>query len=299
MATYRTHRTYRTPIYDSTRWARFRPRPDDIIIATPPKSGTTWMQRITACLVFGGTALPGPLREVSPWLEFRHEDPGLNATLARLEAQHHRRFLKTHLPADGLPSLPPTLSYLVVVRDLRDAVLSFHHHMVTTGVHGPLPHDPRAFWRAFFSGEPMGRGGGITLERFTGHLTSWWPLRHEPRVLFVHFQDLLDDLPGQMRRVAAHLGVAVAAEHWPELIAACRFGAMRADAARVLPALGSGEAGPWFFHRGTSGQWRGVVTDEDLELYDRAVRRRIPDELRRWLEGDHPASGSPRRKQAG
>ncbi|MGP3967286.1 sulfotransferase domain-containing protein [Streptomyces sp. 6N223] len=295
-----TYRTYRTPIYDSTRWFRLRPRPDDIIIATPPKSGTTWMQRITACLVFGGTGLPGPLREVSPWLEFLHDDLDLDAMLARLEAQEHRRFLKTHLPADGLPPLPPTVSYLVVVRDLRDVALSFHHHMARTGVHGALPHDPRAFWRAFFSGEPMGRGGGITLERFTGHLTSWWRLRHEPRVLLVHYQDLTDDLEGQMRRVAAHLGVSVPAEDWHELVEACRFDAMRAEAARVLPALGAAtEGGPWFFHRGTSGQWRGVVTDDDLELYDRAVRR-LPDGLRRWLEGERPPRlGLPAQEQAG
>ncbi|QLE70389.1 sulfotransferase domain-containing protein [Streptomyces rectiverticillatus] len=72
-------RTYRTPVSDSTRWDRFRPRPDDIIITTPPKCGTTWMQRITACLVFGHTGLPGPLRSISPCLEHLRPhapDPG-------------------------------------------------------------------------------------------------------------------------------------------------------------------------------------------------------------------------------
>jgi hypothetical protein len=156
--------------------------------------------------------------------------------------------------------------------------------MVTTGVHGPLPRDPRAFWRAFFSGEPMGRGGGITLERFTGHLTSWWERRHERHVLLLHYQDLLDDLAGQMRRVAAHLGIHVPAATWPELVAACRFESMRADSARVLPALGSVRGGgPWFFHSGTSGQWRGVVSEADLALYERAARV-LPAELRAWLE---------------
>ena len=39
-------REYRTWIIDSRRWQRFRPRPTDIVIATHPKCGTTWMQRI-------------------------------------------------------------------------------------------------------------------------------------------------------------------------------------------------------------------------------------------------------------
>ena len=285
-----SRRVYRTALYDSTRWDRFRPRPDDIVIATPPKSGTTWTQRITACLVFGGTALPGPLRQLSPWLEFRHDDDSLETVLGRLQAQRHRRFLKTHLPADGLPPLPPTVSYLVVFRDLRDVALSFHHHMRASGVHGPLPSDPRAFWRAFFSGQSFGRGGTITLERFTAHLTSWWPLRHEPRVLLLHYQDLLEDLPAQMRRVAAHLGITVPEAAWPSLVAACRLDAMRAEYDRVLPALGPGaRPGPWFFRRGTSGQWRGTVTAGDLVLYERAVSA-LPPDLRAWLEREPPGA---------
>ena len=87
---------------DSRRWERFRPRWDDIVIATYPKCGTTWMQRIVSLLVFRD---PAPLRlmDVSPWLDCRFVEP-IEAALARLEAARHRRFIKSHLPADGLPS---------------------------------------------------------------------------------------------------------------------------------------------------------------------------------------------------
>ena len=44
-------RRYEATVYDSSRWDGFELRPRDIIISTPPKCGTTWMQMICALLV--------------------------------------------------------------------------------------------------------------------------------------------------------------------------------------------------------------------------------------------------------
>src|SRR5674536_154767 len=42
-------RRYRTVVSDNARWAGFRYRADDIVISTPAKCGTTWMQ---TCLLY-------------------------------------------------------------------------------------------------------------------------------------------------------------------------------------------------------------------------------------------------------
>ena len=94
-------REYRTWILDSRRWQDYRPRPDDIIIATYPKCGTTWMQRIVSLLVFQ-TPEPKPVMHISSWIYRPFGEP-LEAVVAQIEAQEHRRFLKSHLPLDGLP----------------------------------------------------------------------------------------------------------------------------------------------------------------------------------------------------
>src|SRR6185437_15931288 len=52
----------------------------------------------------------------------------LPEVLALLEAQHHRRFVKTHAPLDGIP-YDERVTYICVGRDPRDVAVSGAHHM--------------------------------------------------------------------------------------------------------------------------------------------------------------------------
>src|SRR4051794_1191528 len=116
-------REYRTFITDTRRWESFTARADDIFVCTPAKCGTTWMQTIVAALLFEGDA-PGAVMELAPWLDARYEP--IDSMIERLDAQTHRRSVKTHTNADGIP-WHPTVSYIVVGRDGRDAFMSFHN----------------------------------------------------------------------------------------------------------------------------------------------------------------------------
>ena len=111
-------REYRTWVIDSRRWQGYRPRVDDIIIATYPKCGTTWTQRIVSLLVFQSPE-PKPIMQISAWID-RRFGPPIEDVLAQIEAQDHRRFLKSHLPLDGLPFYD-RVKYIHVARDGRDA----------------------------------------------------------------------------------------------------------------------------------------------------------------------------------
>ena len=227
---------YRTWIMGSRRRAEFRPRDDDVVIATHPKSGTTWMQRIVSLLVFQ-TAAPLPLWQISPWLERRFPEP-VGSVLARLDAQSHRRFIKTHLPPDGLP-LYPEIRYIHVARDGRDACLSYHHHFLGYSAEAraafdregradpamgrplpALPEDPAEYFRLWQScGIVPGHADGwpalswFTVER------QWWQRRGRRNLLLVHYADMKADLAGEMRRVSGFLGIAVDERRWPALVA--------------------------------------------------------------------------------
>jgi len=96
----------------------------DIVIATAPKCGTTWTQQICSLLVFQ-SAEPREIQTISPWIDFRL--PKIEAVMAAIEAQSHRRFLKAHLPFDAMP-IYDEVRYIHVARDGRDAFMSWHNH---------------------------------------------------------------------------------------------------------------------------------------------------------------------------
>ena len=149
---------------DSTRWDWFETRPDDIVISTSYKAGTTWTQAIVAHLLFPDGEMPDTVGNMSPWLDMRLLP--LEVLLPQLEAQQHRRFIKTHLPLDGLP-YSPELKYLYVTRDARDVFMSLWNHYTNHteeafvlfnklgGRQGdelpPAPDDIHEFWRGWIT----------------------------------------------------------------------------------------------------------------------------------------------------
>ena len=109
---------------DLTVWDEFHFRPDDVIIATYAKSGTTWTQQIVGQLIFSG-AEHVPLHDLSPWVDLRV--PPKAVKLAALERQTNRRFIRTYLPVDALV-FSPEAKYIYLGRDGRDVMWSMYNH---------------------------------------------------------------------------------------------------------------------------------------------------------------------------
>jgi aryl sulfotransferase len=293
-------RTYRSHHLDSERWDHVTMRPGDVVISTSMKAGTTWMQRIMSLLVLGPGPLPSPLIEVSPWIDAAFMG-SIDGVVAAIDAQEHQRFLKSHLPFDALP-YDESVRYIYVGRDTRDVFMSaFNHYSgytdftyelldATGGELGPMPRCPaseRELWsdwmtRSLFDWET----DGWPFWSHHHHAASFWSHRNLPNVLLVHYADLLADLEGQMRCVANFVGIDIAEASWPELVAAARFDAMKQEAIEHevhMSLIFEGGAGR-FFHKGTNGRWRDVLSDDDLALYEAAASKLDP-ELRSWLEG--------------
>lgn len=77
-------RRYGGKIADPARWGVFAPRVGDIVVSTPPKSGTTWVQGILALLLSGDPGVDAQLARKAPWLDINQ--PEMGEVMARLEA---------------------------------------------------------------------------------------------------------------------------------------------------------------------------------------------------------------------
>lgn len=302
-------RVYLTMVSDSSRWDRYVPRAGDIIISTPPKAGTTWTQMICALLVFQRADLDRPLGQISPWLDFRSAD--VDEIMRDLEAQSHRRFIKTHTPLDGLPYYAE-VTYLYCGRDPRDVFLSFLNHwdnlteewhqrvVAAAALEGPppaLPEDPNELFPTWMTvGQTPWMSDGFPFGGVLYHTRTFWDHRKLPNVYFLHYDDLKADLAGEMRGLARHLGIAVPEELWPKLVSSASFESMKGAAARLAPLA---EVGGWkddsrFFHKGQTGQWRGVLSPKSLEVYDQVLTALSPRPMAEWIQGGCRVAGNPR-----
>ena len=117
------------------------------------------------------------------------------------------------------------------------------------------------------------------------HLSTFWERRDRPNVVLFHYDDLKTDLEGQMRRLAAQLGISVPEDRWPELVDAATFERMRAGADRIAPDTSHAiwQDNQQFFHRGISGQWRELLDDDGLRRYYARVAELADPELSAWL----------------
>ena len=284
---------------DSARWDGFVFRDGDIIIATPAKCGTTWTQRIVSLLVFDSVELPQPLAHISPWLDMLTRP--LEDVVAELDAQTHRRFIKSHLPFDALP-FDERVTYITVGRDPRDAAVSRRNHWsnmdmekvieerVAVAGGDDLAEESQAppSEDAWF-GEWLGADSNderSTLRVLVRTLDSFWQQRHRPNVVLLHYRDLERDLVGQMAYLAERLGIERSRARLEELAPAASFDTMKAEAAAVAP---NADQTFWrstsdFFRSGTSEQWRGLLSEDDLARYEQRLHQLAGDDLAHWLE---------------
>jgi hypothetical protein len=295
---------YREVVFDSSRWEGFEFRDGDVVISTPPKSGTTLTQMLCALLIFDTSEFHAPLDVISPWLDMQTRSKA--EVHALLAAQEHRRFIKTHTPLDGLP-FDERVTYIVVGRDPRDISISFQHHLENMNFEAflkareeavgnadlpefpplePLPEEPDARMREFIERDAL-----ISMRRILEHLHGAWEQRELPNVHLFHYGDYSRDLAASLLKLAGTLQIPLTEERARELAAEATLDRMRERADDIVPDVTHDH---WlspaaFFRKGGAGEWREGLSQEVLDLYAARARELFDDEaFLRWAHGEAP-----------
>ncbi len=278
--------------FESTIWNDFKFRDDDIIIGTYAKSGTTWIQQIISQLIFNGKE-GLQVAEMSPWLDLRV--PPAHVKLEALEAQTHRRFIKTHLPVDALV-YSPKVKYLYIARDGRDVLWSMHNHHSTAnekwyaalndtpGLVGPPIGKPNDSIKEYYH-EWLDHDG-FPWWPFWENISSWWNIRHLPNLMLMNFSSLKKDMAGEIRKIANFLDIEIDEAQWNTILKHCSFDYMKEHATASVPLGGifwDGGAKS-FIHKGKNGRWREVLSDEESQKYEKLAVEKLGADCAHWLK---------------
>jgi hypothetical protein len=168
------------------RGAQIDIEPDDIVISTYAKSGTTWLQQVVHQLRSGGDMTFEEISVVVPWLGVAH-DMGIDPA----EQPWRPRAFKLHRAWEDVPMGGRIIT---AFRSPQGVLRSFY----------------RFFSGAFFEADSIaldefthgwflqGTGSGLYFD----HIASFWPHVRDPHVLAFTYEDM-QAAPAEVVRVVA------------------------------------------------------------------------------------------------
>ena len=235
----------------------------DLVIASYPRSGTTWMQMILYQLLTDGTVDIGHINDVCP----RLETSLLRGVSVQRTALAGFRLTKSHLPY----SLTPVGAgrYVYVVRHGMDVAVSlFHLWRKYCGFPGSFSQWFPRFTR---------RGGAYPLSSWFSHVNGWLGNRHGVRLLVVRYEHLLGEFDATVREVATFCDVPLSDSLLARVRERSSLAYMQENEAKLdpLPLLNRGRQDPdlRFVRRGGSGGSRDCATVVEWRAYLRAMDR--------------------------
>ncbi|XP_054711382.1 sulfotransferase ssu-1-like [Uloborus diversus] len=170
----------------------YKPTPDDVIIVTYPKCGTTWMQNIALYIYRKGRELEDPkdFFKMAPFID--------NVGQAGIDNMPRPGTLKTHLPYNLMP-YSPDAKYIFVVRDPRDCCVSLYYHTRNMMKFNYWDATFDDFFEIFMRGE-------VEYNDYYDHLLSLYPHRNDSQVFFTKYEDMKKDRRKVVIELAKFLG---------------------------------------------------------------------------------------------
>ncbi|XP_056389288.1 sulfotransferase 1C1-like isoform X2 [Hyla sarda] len=179
----------------------FQAREDDILIATFPKAGTTWMQEIVDLILLNGDverSMRAPSFMKVPFIDLNAKPriPGVEAA----NTMESPRLIKTHFQIQLVPPSfwEKNVKVVYVARNAKDCVVSYYHFQ---RMNKALP-DPGT-WNEYFS---MFLAGKNPWGSWFDNVIGWWKAKDKHQILYVFYEDMIEDPKREIRKISKFLG---------------------------------------------------------------------------------------------
>jgi Sulfotransferase domain len=226
----------RTPSHPGEQ---FKAGPDDVYLASYPRSGNTWLRAVIAEIMFGNSgANIADLDRIVPDLHV----PPLNDSV--IPAKFHA--VKTHEPYHH-QHRARLKRVIYILRDPRDVAISFYRYSHGLGNYeGTLD--------AFLTDWLAGR---IWPCSWREHVLSWtdaWGAASLPEVIVLRYEDMLQKPEDHVLAIAQFLGYSLDQSRLSEVVLRTtsdemrrkeKAGMRKTESAKGFQFIGSAKAGGW------------------------------------------------------
>ncbi len=245
----------------------------DVFAAVYFKSGTSWSMQIAQQIALRGADDYAHIHDVVAWPDAMHpryavpvSDPAPAAA-----APTGLRVIKTHLPQARVP-WSPDAKYLSVLRDPKDVFVSSYHFVRAVALGPMMP--PVSAWLDHFLSP------GFAWGSWAAHVQDWWSRRELDNVLVLTFDEMKDDLPGAVDRVASLMGVELDARERADVLRHASFEYMQEREDRFGPGMVTpwGATGGAMLRKGGSGGSSELLSPEQQRRIDEHCRQGLLEE---------------------
>ncbi|KAK5621883.1 hypothetical protein CRENBAI_003574 [Crenichthys baileyi] len=257
---------------ESLEYAQNFPVQDtDVFAVTYPKSGTVWMQEILPLVLNGGDLTPiHTIRNHDrvPWLEFKR----LAEIVDKLTSP---RALVTHLPYNLMPlSFHASKAKVIyVMRNPKDILVSsYYFHQMAAFLDNPGTFDE--FVDKFLEGR-------VPFGKWTEHVKSWKHAELADRILFITYEEMVQDLPTSIRRISDFLCCNLSEDVIQKIAEHCSFQSMKANTmsnfSLVPKEYMDSDKSP-FLRKGIAGDWKNHLGLEQLVRFVSVINEELKGE---------------------
>lgn len=262
-----------------------------VFVASYPKSGTTWMQACVFHILSGGKI---PLTHISDFSPFA-EVPKTWIDRTKYTETHARlgwHIFNTHLLPCHVP-VGDNIKYIYVVRSGKDVAVSFYHHLSNQIGDGGFDDEDGISFNKYLTDWCS---GNVIYGSWLRHLEMWTSHTEKylgnDSILYVRYEDLKNDLPRELQRIATFLRPAhsLSEDRLRALSATCGFEQMKSSKHLYQPVSVAWKPGFDFLRRGEVGDSKTVFGDAENQLFDTMVAQTYPDAIPDWLADLHVLS---------